>query len=216
MPRPEPGLGWTVETLLYHVDMMIELLQQQLRERFDGQQLSVREALAAQEKALETALTASEKHKDQRFADIWTEFHEHLVQVREETRVAFIASEKAIDKAESSMNKRLDAMNEFRDQLREQAATFMRREESLQRHDATNDKVDAIEKRLEERIESWKLDANKADDALNDKIVAINRRIDLQDGARAGTSANVRNIYAFVAFVGVVISIIVLISNHVI
>ncbi len=51
----------------------------------------------------------------------------------------------ARDKAEAGMNHRLEAMNEFRDQLRDQQATFVR----LQQHDDLADRVTRLEARSE-------------------------------------------------------------------
>lgn len=46
---------------------------------------------------------------------------------------ALHAAKEAVDKAETASNKRFDASNEFRQQLSDQAATFMPRREAEQR-----------------------------------------------------------------------------------
>ncbi len=48
----------------------------------------------------------------------------------EKTRIAMNASEKAVDKAEKSSNERFNSHNEFREQLKTQAATFLTRDEA--------------------------------------------------------------------------------------
>jgi cysteinyl-tRNA synthetase len=52
-------------------------------------------------------------------------------------------SEKAVDKAEQQMNARLAAMNEFRDQLKDQAARL-----------ATNDRLEEIKEAADGRLKS--------------------------------------------------------------
>ena len=59
-----------------------------------------------------------------------------------ETNLGFALRDKAIEKAESANIQRLDKMNEVREQLREQAATFMRKDEQV-----ANDKL--IAQRIE-------------------------------------------------------------------
>ena len=45
----------------------------------------------------------------------------------------FLAHKEAIQKAESSLNKRLEGMNEFREQLKDQTATFAIKEQTDER-----------------------------------------------------------------------------------
>jgi hypothetical protein len=49
-----------------------------------------------------------------------------LRSIRASVDVAFAASNKAVDKAEAALTRRLEGMNELREQLREQAETFAR------------------------------------------------------------------------------------------
>lgn len=104
---------------------------------------------AAQEKALEIALQSVNRAMDIAISRVDKEFHEHLIQVREETKTAFMNSERAIQKAEVANEKRFDGINEFRGQLRDQAATFMPRTESISMHAATAEKISDIMTRLD-------------------------------------------------------------------
>ena len=54
---------------------------------------------------------------------------ENNVSLKEYFERALLANEKALDLAREIMNTRLESMNEFRDQLRDQAARFITREE---------------------------------------------------------------------------------------
>lgn len=62
------------------------------------------------------------------------------------------AAENAVAKAENANDKRFDSVNEFRAQLGDQAATFMPRSESIQRHDTAADRASRLEAHLIEQI----------------------------------------------------------------
>jgi pyruvate-formate lyase len=76
----------------------------------------------AQQKALEAALLSQEKA----------------------VQTAMTASEKATTKSELAAEKRFDSNNEFREQLRDQAATLMPRSEAENRAAALSEKIDDL------------------------------------------------------------------------
>ena len=63
---------------------------------------------------------------------------------------ALDTSEKAITKAEGATERRFEGVNEFRQTLADQAATLMPRAEYTVQHKAVVDKVDNLEKRMNE------------------------------------------------------------------
>ena len=63
--------------------------------------------------------------------------------------LALTASEKAIGKAEAANEKRFDSVNEFRAQLADQAATFMRADVADARFAAVENKTDQQDTRLD-------------------------------------------------------------------
>lgn len=69
-----------------------------------------------------------------------------LSAVREATTAAFQASQKAIDKAEEALTRRLEGMNELRDQLREQAETFARQEVVTSENQARDSRIERVER----------------------------------------------------------------------
>ena len=69
-----------------------------------------------------------------------------LAAVREATTAAFSASQKAIDKAEEALTRRLEGMNELRDQLREQAETFARAEVVATENSARDERITRVER----------------------------------------------------------------------
>ena len=68
---------------------------------------------------------------------------EQVAQLAEKVENHCLYSDKSIEKAEASVNKRLESMNEFREQLREQSKTFL-----------TLDVYNANHRLLESKIES--------------------------------------------------------------
>jgi hypothetical protein len=132
--------GWTVDTLREFMIQQIEDMRRILDERYQTQTRAVDAAFLAQRTAMETALTAAEKA----------------------VGTALASAEKAVGKAEIAAEKRFDAVNEFRAQLSDQAATFMPRSESEARTGALAEKVDGLATRIDKtegrsggRSDSW-------------------------------------------------------------
>jgi hypothetical protein len=67
---------------------------------------------------------------------------------KENISIAMSAAEKAITKADSALEKRLDGMNEFRASLNDQNAQFLPRAEYGVQHKALDEKVVDISQRL--------------------------------------------------------------------
>ncbi len=71
---------------------------------------------------------------------------------------AFEQNQRAIDKAEEAVEKRLEAMNEFRDQLTNERSNYVSAESYRQQHGSLEAKIEALDKTLRERlttIEQW-------------------------------------------------------------
>jgi len=100
--------AWTVDTLAIHLQRQLDDFRRTLQERYETQTKAVDAAFVAQQTAMQTALTAAERA----------------------VATAMLAAEKAVDKAEEAATKRFEAVNEFRGQLSDQAATFMPRSEA--------------------------------------------------------------------------------------
>jgi quinol monooxygenase YgiN len=60
-------------------------------------------------------------------------------------RVEHASDQRAIDKVETAVATRFESVNEFREQLREQAAKFLMRDEYLTSGKAVNDRIVALE-----------------------------------------------------------------------
>jgi hypothetical protein len=102
-------------------------------------------------------------------------------------------------RTEASNAIRFASQNEFRAQLSDQAATFMRRNEFEVRSDALSDKIDQMDKRLTTTINT------------------NTSRLDLLQGSQAGQAAlqsrTMLALGALVALIGVVIAIITLVNS---
>ena len=100
--------GWTTDTLRYYFQQQLNDLRQTHQERYETQTKAVDAAFLAQQTAMQTALTAAERA----------------------VATALLSAEKAVTKAELAADKRFEAVNEFRQTLSDQTATFMPRTEA--------------------------------------------------------------------------------------
>ena len=153
--------GWTVDTLHNHMQRQIDDMRKMLDERYQTQTKAVDAAFLAQQTAMTTALAAAERA----------------------VATALQSAEKAVSKAEVAQEKRLESVNEFRGQLSDQAATFVRRDE------------------VDIRITS-----------LNERVTELSSRIDLSQGEHVGVRSartTARNDNTFlIGAVGLVLTII--------
>ena len=103
----------------------------QYAQRFEAQQQAVNSALQAQGKATAAAFAAAEKA-----------VAAALAAQEKATQAAFAAANTAVSKAELAGEKRFDSVNEFRAQLKDQAATLSTRAEVAVQIKAVSDKLD--------------------------------------------------------------------------
>ena len=110
----------------------------------------------------------------------------------EALKAAFAASKEAVTKAEVATEKRFAAVDKFRDQLADQAVSFMTRTEATVRIDGIAEKLDIETLRTTERLRELEL--------------RVNSRLDLTEGAKKGASSTTQ---MAIATATVVISLIV-------
>jgi hypothetical protein len=148
-----------LDSLAGAVQRQFNDLRSMLDERYATQTRAVDAAFLAQSTAMATALTAAER----------------LVQT------AASATEKAIGKAELAGDKRFESVNEFRGQLRDQAATFLPRTEYVAGHLALSEKIETRGARDAERIHAVesRLDV-LAGQSGGERQVVMDRRLGLQ------------------------------------
>jgi hypothetical protein len=109
----------------------------QYTQRFDAQQKAVDAALAAQNKATDAAFSAAEKA-----------VAAALAAQHEATSAAFAAANTAVAKAETANEKRLDSVNEFRGQLKDQAAMLATRAEVVVQFKAMEEKINGVQQSM--------------------------------------------------------------------
>lgn len=172
---------------------------------FAAAEKAVDKALAAQEKAVETALTAAEKAVDVRAVSSEREFHEHLEQVRHETSTAFLASDRAITKAELANEKRFDGVNEFREQLRAQATTFIARSEALLLSDRNTERINEMARLL--ATYASRADVEAQSTRNSDRIAELTDRINRNEGRGAGLHTGWGYLLGAVAALGTIMAI---------
>jgi len=93
------------------------------------------------------------EHVDQRFRDQEKSVEAAVAASDKATSVAMTAEQRAVAKAEAASEKRFESVNEFRQTLTDQAATFMPRKEAEQRAQANTDKIDTLTSRMD-KLES--------------------------------------------------------------
>jgi hypothetical protein len=144
MPSPLPPRDpvcpltevWTFSTLLAHIRSIIEANDRRYLEMFGASDKATSTAMIAAEKAIAAAMAAAEKA----------------------VVSALAAADKAVGKAEESQLRVNVSQNEFRQQLKDQAATFVTKE-SLEAVDqrigvisntfVTKEALDALDKRIQ-------------------------------------------------------------------
>lgn len=165
--------GWTVDTALEfltkrHEDLVkantqrFDQLVIKLDERFDTQSKALDAALIAQQMAMHTAFDAADKA----------------------VQAALKSAEKAVEKAEKSANERFAAVNEFRQTLSDQTATFMARSETESRIQGVIDKLETNILREDQRL------------------AEINKRLDLTAGKDNGGEVQTAKLYALIGAIG--------------
>ena len=169
MRRNHAPVSWTIDSLKAHID---DLLDQ-------------RDARHAEQAAC--ILRQMDR--------VGKESHDRVLQVREETRAALESAEKAITKAETATEKRFDAVNEFREQLRDQSSTFMPRVEAEQRIAQLAEKLDGIEARM------------------NSGFASLGSRLDLASGAGQGYRNLTGLVFGAASFVSALVAIVYAVSK---
>lgn len=148
----------------------------------------------AEQESVRTALDAEkQRDEDHRIAhsaahDAHAVLHKVEAQAHKEQHAA---EHTAVGVAQASMDKRLDAMNEFRDQLRDQAATFISRSQ-----------YDAFVQHYE-----------KAHDEVLQQVATEREERRANEGSHRGSAASIGWIVTAISVVGAILGIIIVISN---
>jgi hypothetical protein len=152
------------------------------------------EIVAEADKRYEQRFMAQERAVSIAVAQADKEFHEHLQNVRVETHAALEAAEKAIAKAESSTEKRFDAVG----QLADQAGQLLPRAEATVAFEATRLAGEARERSLRE-----------INDNVSKRVDALTGRMDRSEGTRSGMQDGWSYLLGALGAAGAVVAIII-------
>jgi len=128
-------------------------------------------------------------HMDTQFRDLKEMLNERFESQQSMVQNALLSAEKAVVKAESASEKRFDAVNEFRQQLGDQAASFASRNE-------VEIKIKSIVERIEQETQR-----------TTERLAEINKRLDQTQGKAGGISATMLYVFMIVAALGTVVSL---------
>ena len=79
-------------------------------------------------------------------AELRNDYGDKIRELKEKTDLQFEMKQIALDKAESTTNIRLEGMNEFRNAMTDQQATFITKNEYDLKHEILSNKIDAIQR----------------------------------------------------------------------
>lgn len=123
---------------------------------------------------------------------------------------AFIASEKAIEKAEGAQKDYNNRSNEFRGQLDDQAKTLMPRVETAGLFKNVDEKISTLSSSIDEKLAASKISNEKVFEAIIKEIAGL--RESRSEGVGKGRGAN--DFWAYlVAGIGVVATILAIASR---
>ena len=171
---------WTVDTLKEYEDIQLSDMKDMLQERFVMQTKAVDSAFDAQQTAMTTAKTEQSTAMVTAFQAQKEAVNTAMAASEKAVNAAMAASEKAVAKAETAADKRFESVNEFRQQLGDQAASFATKEELDIRLKGLGDKFDSESQHLREA-------GSGRDQNISNLELRLTRRLDLSQGQEKGT-----------------------------
>lgn len=137
-------------------------------QRFADQAIAISTAFAANEKAITAAFAANEKLVTAAFNA-----------TEKATSAALAAAKEAVVKAEAASERRFDSVNEFRGQLKDQAASFITRDEYSAQLKSLGDKLDAATVNFSSQLD-------RATSQLNTSIASLTASRATTEGRTTG------------------------------
>lgn len=121
----------------------------------DNADVSLRDYTATRIDQLQQIMDERDRQYAQRFEAQQQALNAALQAAKEAVANALSAAKEAVTKAEEASNKRFDSVNEFRQQLNDQAGTFMSKAEADARLKAVEDDISRITSRSEGASNLW-------------------------------------------------------------
>jgi uncharacterized phage infection (PIP) family protein YhgE len=124
-------------------------------------------------KALEKLIDERDRLYDSRFKAAEIAVNAALAAQEKGTNSSFVASEKAIVKAEQAQKDYNERSNEFRGQLDDQAKTLMPRPETLSMFKGIEDKLENVQTNAKNELTSARAALNKSIDTINSELQSL-------------------------------------------
>lgn len=171
-------------SLREHMQRQLDSQNQNLLRLMDEHRRQLDERYATQTKALDAAFKSAESA----------------------VQAALNAAETAVQKAEMAADKRFESVNEFRGQLSDQAARFMSRDESIARHDRTQEQI-------KDNAERYHSELAVLRDRHDKDVSLINSRLDLTQGRSSGMEKFWGYIVGAIGLAGGIVGLILTFNN---
>lgn len=142
--------GWTVDTLRDALHRELELISGASREKLTLIMSGFDDRIGAQNAMLDERYATQTKALDAAFLAQQTAMKTAFDAADKAVAAALESAEKAVTKAETAAEKRFESVNEFRQQLADQASTFISRTEYDVRVKALTDLLSSIHEQLTE------------------------------------------------------------------
>lgn len=127
---------------------------------------------------------------------------------------ALLAAERAGAKAEGTQEKRLESLNEFREQQKDLIGTFLPRAEYDRAHTDLVERVEKLGSTLNEKIDTVERREGERRDELAGRLAALQATISTASGHSAGLNAGWGYIVGAAGFIGAVIGIVLAVTAN--
>jgi len=158
---------------------------------------------------IKTMLDERNIRYDQRFEAQQEALAAALLAQKEAVLTAMTAAEKAVAKAEMATDKRFEAVNEFRAQLADQAATLMSRIEYSSAHTNIIQQIDSLNVRVSAAV--TKVEADSIHKAQGERLNDLASRLDRIEGASTGLNKSWGVTAAVIGFGLTIIGILIIV-----
>lgn len=161
------------------------------------------------DKQISTAFAAQEKVHQQRWESQERAVSAAFMAQEKLVRQAMESAQLAVAKSETAMEKRFESMNEFRNQLRDQAALFLQRTEFTAVITSISEKIEALSTTLSDKLEGNVKSLQGKIDAQNNNYTELRTARDTSAGKSDGLNQGWVILLGIVSLMGGIISMIV-------
>lgn len=190
-PQPQKSQETTTAQLQEYVTMQMSLADSNISQRVDQ---------------LRTIIDERDRLYDSRFRASEIAVQAALLAQKEAVANAFLASEKAIIKAEDAQREYNLRSNEFRGQLDDQAKLLMQRSEALGLLNASDNKLETMRLFFDSKLESQRQAFEKSNEGLLKEIAGLRESRSETTGTRVGSKEVIAYLFATAGIIFALIS----------